>query len=138
MKHWAGVALRSPVSPHLAARRDGVTLCVPGMRQAIDAVRWEADRTLVELPGGLFTPLTDDYVNADLARMLASDALLLAAPDRLGVLHDVIATTRAADAMGVSIRAIVLIEPEESDASTGSNAAELTRFVRLPVLGTLP
>jgi dethiobiotin synthetase len=127
-----------PISPHLAARRNAVTLQPELLEEPILAARDEADVVVAELPGGLFTPLAPGMLNADFAARLRPDALLLAAPDRLGVLHDVTSTVRAATAMHLELTAVVLIAPDMSDASTGLNAAELPVLVPVPVLGPIP
>ncbi|HEY8091274.1 MAG TPA: dethiobiotin synthase [Polyangiaceae bacterium] len=132
------VGLRAPVSPHLAARIEGVHVDLDLLRSAVRSVLGAADAVLVELPGGLFTPLTDDVLNVDFARSLAPDLTLLVAPDRLGVLHDVLATSTAATSNGLRLDALVLVEPASHDASTGTNAAELRRLSRIPVVVTLP
>jgi dethiobiotin synthetase len=106
--------------------------------EAVDNARQNADGVVVELPGGLFTPLADRICNVDLAGALKPDAVLLVAPDRLGVLHDVIATLRAASTAGVSIAGIVLVAPEQADASTTRNAGELSRTTDAAVLAVLP
>jgi dethiobiotin synthetase len=137
VKH-SGVALKAPISPHLAARQEGVTLDVAALVAGILSACDQADVVLAELPGGLFTPLTDDHLNADFALALEPDFLLLLAPDRLGVLHDTLATVRAAQALGLRIDGVVLIAPAHSDASTGTNASELTRLLRMPVLAVVP
>ena len=97
-----------------------------------------ANAVLVELPGGLYTPLTADVLNADFARSLAPDLTLLVAPDRLGVLHDVLAATTASRATGLALDAIVLVQPASPDASTGTNATELRHLSRVPVVVVLP
>jgi dethiobiotin synthetase len=130
--------LEAPVSPHLAARREGRLIDLTTIRTWVDSIRTEADGVLVELPGGLFSPITDTLTNADLAKALAATNLLLIAPDRLGVLHDVIATVHAAHSAGISFDGIILSAPAEPDASTGTNAAELRRFVSPPILASLP
>ena len=92
---------------------------------------------LVELPGGLFTPLSDTEVNADLARALSPDATFLVAPNRLGVLHEVLATHRAASTAAVDLDGLVLVVPERPDSSTGLNAAELGRLLEVPVVAVV-
>jgi len=131
------VALRDPISPHLAARREGITIRPEPLVEAVHALLPSADLVLVELPGGLFSPLSDTLLNADLAARLVPDAVLLVAPDRLGVLHDTIAATRAAAAMALRIDGLILVAPDRPDASSGSNATELARFVPAPVLATV-
>jgi dethiobiotin synthetase len=133
-----GVALKAPISPHRAAREEGVPLPLESLAAEIEALREAADFILVELAGGLFTPLAPDTLNVDFARSLRTDFLLLVAPDRLGVLHDVLATTRAAAATGLRIDGIVLNAPVRGDASTGTNATELASFTAIPVLASVP
>jgi dethiobiotin synthetase len=133
-----GIALKAPVSPHLAAREEGVPLLLESLAADIESVRAAADFVLVELAGGLFTPLAPSALNVDFAHTLRPDYLLLVAPDRLGVLHDVLATTRAASAADLRIDGIVLNAPLGGDASTGTNATELASFTAVPVLDTVP
>jgi dethiobiotin synthetase len=130
--------LTRAVSPHLAAAEEGRTLELAVIAAYVAEVRQHADAVAVELAGGLFSPLGPTLSNADVARALAADVVVLVAPDRLGVLHDVAASTRAAAAMGLSLSGIVLVAPEHADASTGSNAKELSVVSALPVLAELP
>lgn len=130
------VALRTPISPHLAARRELAFINLAALAQGLRAAQESADILLVELPGGLFTPLTEGALNIDFLRLLPCDDILLVAPDRLGVLHDVLATTRAAP--DVAFSGIVLIAPPQPDASTGTNGDELRRFTPVPILATVP
>jgi dethiobiotin synthetase len=130
--------LARAVSPHLAAADEGRIIDLQLIRRYVAEARAEAHGVAVELPGGLFSPLAPGLDNADVARDLAPDALLLVAPDRLGVLHDVAATTRAAAACGLAFTGIVMVAPEHADASTGTNAAELAMVTGIPVLAALP
>lgn len=115
------------VSPHLAAREQGVTLSPPALAAwvAREEARSHAAVTLIETAGGAFSPLALGATNADLALALEPALWLLVAPDALGVLHDVTATLRA---LPRAPDALVLCSARAADASTGSNAAELTRL----------
>ena len=130
--------LARPVSPHLAAADEGRTLELSVIVRYVESVRELTHGVAVELPGGLFTPLAPGLSNADVALALEAHAVLLIAPDRLGVLHDVAAATRAAAALGLAIAGVVMIAPELADASTGTNAAELSLVTRVPVVAVLP
>lgn len=130
--------LRRPVGPHLAAREMGITLDLAAILASIRAVSAQAEIAVVELAGGLFSPLTENTSNADVARALPDAAVLLVAPDRLGVLHDLGATTRAAASVGIALRGIVLSAPATPDASTGTNAAEVRCVTSIDLLATLP
>ncbi len=130
--------LARAVSPHLAAAGEGRVLELEVIRTYVQTVREEADAVAVELPGGLFSPLGPNLDNAGVARALDPTAVLLVAPDRLGVLHDVAATTRAAAACGVALTGIIVVAPEHADASTGTNASELRLVSNVPVVASLP
>jgi hypothetical protein len=45
------------------------------------------------------------------------------------VLHDVLATTRAATSVGVTFNAVALVAPEIADPSSHRNMPELCRFL---------
>jgi len=133
-----GYSFAEPLSPHLAARRSGTVIELEPLVAAIDAIRTEVDVIVVELAGGLFTPLSDTVVNADFARDLDPDVTLLVAPDRLGVLNDVLSALRAAETVPLHIGGIILVTPERRDLSSGHNGPELRRLLPIPLAVTLP
>jgi dethiobiotin synthetase len=122
------------VSPHLAARGEGRRISIEAICAAVQTLTRVVDVLIVELAGGLFSPLGDELSNADLAAALVPDRVILVAPDRLGVLHDLGAATRAARAVGCRIDAIVLNAPAVADASTGRNAAEIRVVAPGPIV----
>lgn len=129
------VALRTPVAPTVAARREGVVIDPARLRTEVARVRGVADAVVVELPGGLFSPFVDRTLNIDFARTLLPDATLLVAPDRLGVIHDVLVTVSAAHARGFVLQAVALVAPEHADASTGANGEEIAPLLpQIPVV----
>jgi dethiobiotin synthetase len=116
--------LRAPLSPHLAARREGSPIDPAALAKLREVVLARCEVLVMELAGGLFSPFDDRLDNADW--LVGSDArVVVVAPDRLGVLHDTSAVLRAARPLGLTIEAIVLSAPETPDASTGTNAEEL-------------
>ncbi len=127
-----------PLSPHLAARQAARPVDVARIARQVADLRRLAQGVVVELAGGLFSPLTDAMVNAELAKLLDPDALFLVAPDRIGVLHDVGAALRAARAERLAVSGVVLSAPAEPDPSTGTNEAELERVVGVRVLSRFP
>ena len=129
------VELAAPISPHLALRREGRTLDLAPIQAHVARLREDADLVVVELAGGAFTPLDDTRTNADLLAAFPDARRVLVALDRLGVLHEVIATQRALahEPTPITIDAIALNAPHDRDASTGTNAEELTGLLRIPV-----
>jgi dethiobiotin synthetase len=137
VKHPA-YAFAAPLSPHLAARNAGIAIDVDTLAEELTPLRDVADVVLVELAGGLFSPLADRRTNADLARALRPDFVVLVCPDRLGVLHDVTAALRAAASVPLSIDATIVMAPAVADSSTGLNARELADVVRAPGVIAVP
>jgi dethiobiotin synthetase len=124
--------LRAGVSPHLAARLEGVGISVARIQswvaeqEAIHAVSHGANFwTVVETAGGVFSPFSSDASNFELACGLEPASWLLVASDSLGVLHDLTAALEAMRARGRSPDQIVLSQARLADASTGSNGREL-------------
>lgn len=130
-----------PLSPHRAARLAGRPVDLEAMVR--EARGLEASRPgsvlFVETAGGLFTPLADGGTsNVDLVARFRPAKILLVAPDRLGVLHDVGACLHGAQARGLTFDAVTLSAPVAPDASTGTNAEELTKAWGLRTVATFP
>ncbi len=124
-------AFPDPISPHLAARRANVTIDPERISDWVSRTALQYTTTawlLLETAGGAFTPLSDRFTNSDLANTLSPDAVLLVAPDSLGVLHDASATIAALRSRALAPSLVVLTQARAPDASTGTNAPELLRL----------
>lgn len=132
-------ALAEPVSPHLAARRAGVTLDLARIASWVTS-HDDAEHLVIETAGALLSPLAPGLSNLDLARNLAPDRLLLVAPDRLGVLHDVAACAVVLRTVAPELPfpLVVLQPPAAPDTSTGTNAAELASLGIATAVFSLP
>jgi dethiobiotin synthetase len=128
-------ALERPVSPHLAARAAGVEISVSAVAEWVSLVERNmtplvvahmAHWTVVESAGGVFSPISPSATNFDLALALDPAIWILVAADALGALHDVSATLLAMRARRRPPDHVVLSAAREPDASTGSNARELS------------
>jgi dethiobiotin synthetase len=135
-------AFADPLTPSLAARREGQSIALEAVASWVDRVRSpsatspaQLTHVVIETAGGVFSPLGDSLTNYDLARCLGPAQWLLIAPDRLGVLHDVTSTIRAMGSLGRLPDYILLNPVPPADSSTGTNAAELRRLgLGVPVL----
>lgn len=128
-------ALRAPVSPHLAARVEGIRIdeevATTWVQRAEAAVTMHiapgmATWSVVETAGGVFSPLSRTATNFELALALDPAIWVLVAADALGVLHDVNVTLQAMRARNRTPDHVVLSAARAPDASTGTNAAELS------------
>lgn len=123
-----------PISPHLAARRENrsITLALAltyvQSHESSSAAAASPDIVIIETAGGLFSPLSMELTNWDLARALDPANWVLVGADALGVLHDTTATLLAAQARGRRPDLVALSEARLADASTGTNADELERL----------
>jgi dethiobiotin synthetase len=127
-----------PVSPHLAARREGASIDLAPLVEQASRLRREAEGVVVELAGGLFTPLAPAVLNLKLVQELAPTSIVVVAPDRLGVLHDVGAILYAAAHFGLEVSGVVLSQVASPDASSGTNANEITHIFGAVVLAVFP
>jgi len=131
-------AYRRPVSPHLAAREEARPIDLEVIRKRSEELAYGVDLLIVEGAGGLFTPLSGTITNVELVQSMLPAVVVLVAPNRLGVLHDLGATVEAARARGIKISALVLSSTGAPDESTSSNAAEIKRLGLGPLAGILP
>jgi len=127
------VRLREPLTPALAAEREGVKLDFDATMGEIERLARGADVALVEGAGGVLSPLTWDADATTLARRLGARVLLVA-PDALGALSATLTALHALRAASLEVLGVVLVEPAARDASTGTNAAVLRRRLSAPVI----
>jgi dethiobiotin synthetase len=126
------VRLRAPLSPERAARLEGVVLSVDAL--AATCLRGvPGDGTLlVEGAGGFLSPVAEHALNADLASRLGLPVVLVAA-DRLGTINHTLLTVEAVRARGLTVAAVVLSQPHPCDEDGMDNAADLSRWLGMPV-----
>lgn len=132
------VRLRAPLSPDMAAHREGTEIDFDALVDLCRAVLAESSEfTLIEGIGGAFVPLTDRHTVADLMRTLRLPTLLVAGGG-LGTLGHTIATVEAMRAHGLVPRAIVLSESGEPPVPLAETRESLSRFVHGIPIALLP
>jgi dethiobiotin synthetase len=139
-------AFALPLAPAWAARAEGRTIDEDLLRKGFDVWRDASDLVVVEGAGGLFSPLGDATLNADLARDLRLP-LVVVDTARLGAIGRVLAVVRAAHAEGLFVTAVVLshgrppegdpADPVSDTAIARESAAELARRLPGVAVGTL-
>ncbi|MCO8120945.1 dethiobiotin synthase [Stieleria sp. TO1_6] len=117
---------QAALAPDEAARREGKTVDRALLLSGLQRWRGHCETLIVEGAGGLFSPLAEGFLNLDLFLQLDDAELVLVAANRLGVIHDVIATCRAAELQAAGVSRLVLTAAgPKGDESSSSNAAQL-------------
>lgn len=126
--------LAAPVSPHLAAAREGIRIDPDRLDALLRRAEAGAGLVLAEGAGGLLVPLTDELLYAD---FIASTGyrVVVVARDALGAIHATLAALEAARAHGVGVIGVILNGTPEADFD---NAGAIARFGRVPILGRFP
>ncbi len=119
--------LRDPLTPALAAEREGVRIDLVALANALRAGAAQAELALVEGAGGVASPITWEEDITYFARALSARVLLIGS-DRLGVLGHMRLAIESIASRGVDIAGVVLSE-QTRDSSTGTNADALRRML---------
>lgn len=130
--------LSAPLSPHLAARQDGVTIDPGRVRHSIRAAFAESDLVLVEGAGGIAVEMREGYSFSDLAGDLSLPVLVVA-ENRLGVLNHLRLTVRYVLSDGLELIGVVLNDREPGrDPARDGNEEEVRRIAGDRYLGRVP
>lgn len=129
--------LRQPIAPHLAAATEGVSLGLPAIRAAFDALAQQADAVVVEGCGGFLVPLDDTRDTADLALCLGLPVVLVVGM-RLGCLNHALLTQEAIARRGLTLAGWVANRVDSQMLHFDGNLAALEARIAAPLLGVLP
>jgi dethiobiotin synthetase len=130
--------LSAPLSPHLAARMESVSIDLSRVRQTvIDAAR-ASDVVLVEGAGGITVEMREGYTFADLARELSLPVLIVA-ENRLGALNHLRLTIRYLQSEAIPLFGVILNDlTQEPFPAREPNEAEMCRIAGERYLGRVP
>lgn len=127
----SGIRLKTPVSPHLAARLSGETISlgplVERMRDAGDSRTW-----IVEGAGGALVPINDTQLMTDLMTMVALP-VVVAAHSTLGTINHTLLTLEALRHRTLRPAAVVMVGPPDAE-----NRRAIEHYGHVPVVGQLP
>ena len=131
------VALRDPLSPHLAAAHDGVEISLAPMRAAFDQLHDSYQRVVVEGVGGWLVPLAPGLFAADIARQWQLPVILVVGL-RLGCLNHALLSARAILADGCQLLGWIGNRIDPAMDAPEENLATLRELLPAPCLGVLP
>jgi dethiobiotin synthetase len=135
--NWAGVGVGEthpesflfdpPVSPHLAAEKQG-------KRIELQAIRRPADPApiVIEGAGGVLVPINEEALMMDLIRRLDAP-VVIAARTTLGTINHTLLSVAAIRQAQLKLIGVVMIGNENLD-----NRKAIERYGAVPVVGTVP
>ncbi|GHT80996.1 ATP-dependent dethiobiotin synthetase BioD [Betaproteobacteria bacterium] len=129
--------LRTPASPHIAARKDSVHIDPMRITQAFVTLRNQCERLLVEGVGGFRVPLGEHFDSADLACELAVPVILVVGL-RLGCINHALLTMEAIKARGLRLAGWVANAIDPAFLHPEGSIELLHRRLDIPFLGTIP
>jgi dethiobiotin synthetase len=121
--------LNLPVSPHIAAERDGIVIDLEHIARAYDRLTGRCDVVVVEGTGGWLAPIGPDMTMADVACRLRLPVVLVVGL-RLGCLNHALLTAHAIESAGASLIGWIGSVIDADMAALHENLQTLTQ--RLP------
>lgn len=131
------VALHEPLSPHLAAAHDGVTITLSSLRTAFDELCAEHDVVVVEGIGGWRVPLAPGLFASDIAKAWQLPVVLVVGL-RLGCLSHSLLTAEAIVADGCRLVGWIGNRIDPAMDALEENLDTLRALLPAPCLGVLP
>ena len=129
---------KAPLAPPEAAALEKTQVDAEKIRDGIKIWEQNSELVIVEGAGGLFSPLAAGMLNIDLAQQLNAPVIVVAA-NRLGAIHQTLATCEAAAKRGIQPMGIVLCDPTgTADDSANSNSEQIQKYCSVPILGSVP
>jgi dethiobiotin synthetase len=125
-------SLQQPLSPHQAAKIDGVTIdpskiILPPVDQIVNRP------LIIEGAGGIMVPITDNYLMLDLFKDLGLPVLVVCR-NRLGVINHMLMTLEVLKSRSIPVIGFI----SSGGSGEPDNLATISRLGGVPLLATLP
>ena len=121
--------LQAPLSPHLAAARENITLDPDTLQLPVHK---DTDSLVVEGAGGLMVPLNETRLMIDLIKHLGLPVILVAS-NRLGTINQTLLSLEALTTRNIPVAGVILNRGVNAD-----HAASIEHFGRVRVLAQIP
>lgn len=131
------VALREPLSPHLAAAHEGVEIRLAPLNEAFERLRGMHDDVLVEGVGGWLVPLSRSLLASGIARQWQLPVILVVGL-RLGCINHALLSARAIATDGCRLVGWIGNRIDPAMAAVEENIETLRHQLPAPCLGILP
>ena len=128
----SGIRLPRPLSPHLAARLNGMTIDLQPLVDTVNASTSPDTRFVVEGAGGALVPINDTELMIDLMARLALPVVVVSR-STLGTINHTLLTLEALRRRSLTVAGVVMTGPRNAD-----NRDAIERYGSTQVLGELP
>lgn len=132
--------LRFESSPHLAARKESVSIDFKKIKSAFDTIRetWTPDMILVEGAGGICVPVTETLLTTDLIKYLGIPAIIIATAG-LGTINHTLLTVSELKRASVPIAGIIINQVSVPTLELELDNIEMIgKLSGCRILGTIP
>ena len=113
-----------PSSPHLSAKLEKRSIDVDKIIGSTEKLSRKYENVLIEGVGGLFVPLTSDYLSIDMIRDQKYPVILVTS-SRLGSINHTLMSIEALKLRNIQIKAIVYIRLKNEDTIIGNDTLEV-------------
>lgn len=128
------------VSPHLAAKRMGVTICLDKITEDYNKIASQSEFVVVEGAGGITCPLaieaTKKLLLPDVIKALGLSVIIVADAG-LGTINSTLLTIEYAKAQNISILGIVLNNYDKNNFMHQDNKAQIEKLAGVRVIATV-
>ena len=129
--------LKTPASPHISARRDGVEIDVARLVARFPTRTGVHIPLVIEAAGGLMVPLTEDALFIDVVERWALPVVLVART-RLGTINHCLLSLEALRHRNINVHGIAFVgDPEPEVERTITDMGRVRSLGRLPPLDPL-
>jgi len=127
----------APLSPPVAAALEGREVDEALLLSGYTWLAQRAEIVLVEGAGGFYSPISRNWLNADLAERIGLPVIIVA-PNQLGTINQTLLTIEAARRRKLEIAGLVLNQVRPlPDASASTNAQEIQQRGQVEILAEL-
>lgn len=130
---------KEALSPHLAAKRQKVSIKLDKIKSDFDKIKTQYDYILVEGAGGITCPFNLDdkkILLTDVIKALGLDVIIVA-DSKLGTINSTLLTVEYAKRNDIKVRGIILNNYDESDFMQVDNKEQIEYLTGVKVIATV-
>ncbi len=125
IKTFSTYMFKEQLTPVIAAEAENITIDLNLIKKDYDLISKEQDCTIVEGTNGVMTPLTPNFLESDLIKVLGLPVIIIIEPDK-NSLNQTLLTINHLEIKGVKVRGIIINNLPEK-----TNNADLKNIPRL-------